>query len=475
MKKIKNYKNFIWWAIVWFLIVTAWVSATTNWTLWDLFKYELSSQDTWADWVYVLDWKNILDGSVDETEIELNSLTQDNLANDSVWSGEIIDWSVWTSEVLNDSLTSSDLAANSIWNSELVNNVNFNIRWLTANWDWLRVKWQNWLYFEDYGWWFHMTDTTWIRSFWNKHVYINKMLRADDWFQVDWKQVIWSDAWVEWDRIRQNSIDSWEIQDNSLTTNDILNNTITENDISDSFKARDSDKLDWLDSTSFLRAWSSWDQIQDGTIDSSEIQDNSLTASDLAENSVWNSELVNNVDFNIRWLTADWNWLRVKWQNGLYFQNYGWWFHMTDTTRIKSYWNKNLYVNKTIRADGWFEVDWKQVIWADAWVEWDRIRQNSIDSSEIQDWTIEESDLSSAVKNKLNNSITYYDSRDLSSNISWWTELQTLWTRDFCALTRSDFNNSVTWNQACSVLKYQGIWVLRAFNHVTCRASCFSF
>jgi len=47
MKKIKNYKNFIWWAIVWFLIVTAWVSATTNWTLWDLFKYELSSQDTW--------------------------------------------------------------------------------------------------------------------------------------------------------------------------------------------------------------------------------------------------------------------------------------------------------------------------------------------------------------------------------------------------------------------------------------------
>ena len=40
----------------------------------------------------------------------------------------------------------------------------------------------------------------------------------------------------------------------SAGADDILNNTITETDISDSFKARDSDKLDALDSTQFLRS-----------------------------------------------------------------------------------------------------------------------------------------------------------------------------------------------------------------------------
>jgi hypothetical protein len=38
------------------------------------------------------------------------------------------------------------------------------------------------------GW--HMTDTSWIRSYGNKNVYVNKMLRADDGFQVDGKAII---------------------------------------------------------------------------------------------------------------------------------------------------------------------------------------------------------------------------------------------------------------------------------------------
>ena len=44
----------------------------------------------------------------------------------------------------------------------------------------------------------------------------------------------------------------------------------------------------------YIAIGSSWDQIQDGTIDSSEIQDNTLTAADLATDSVWAAELWNN-------------------------------------------------------------------------------------------------------------------------------------------------------------------------------------
>lgn len=46
------------------------------------------------------------------------------------------------------------------------------------------------------------------------------------------------------DRLPQNAIDSSEIEDNSITSDDVKNNTITEDDIADTFKARDSDKLD---------------------------------------------------------------------------------------------------------------------------------------------------------------------------------------------------------------------------------------
>jgi len=77
-----------------------------------------------------------------------------------------------------------------------------------------------------------------------------------------------------WDNIEYNTVDSSEIENNSLTSADlaadsvwsselannsvwslnIINNTITETDISDSFKARDSNKVDNIDSTQFIRS-----------------------------------------------------------------------------------------------------------------------------------------------------------------------------------------------------------------------------
>ena len=59
---------------------------------------------------------------------------------------------------------------------------------------WLRVAGNEGLYFESYGGGWHMTDTTWIRSYGNKDVYINTMLRADEGFQVDGYEMVGSNA-----------------------------------------------------------------------------------------------------------------------------------------------------------------------------------------------------------------------------------------------------------------------------------------
>ncbi len=60
---------------------------------------------------------------------------------------------------------------------------------------WIRTKGSNGLYFQDHGGGWNMSDNTWIRSFGNKDVYINKMLRADGGFQVDGRTMINGDGY----------------------------------------------------------------------------------------------------------------------------------------------------------------------------------------------------------------------------------------------------------------------------------------
>ena len=48
-------------------------------------------------------------------------------------------------------------------------------------------------------------------------------------------------------------------------------------------------------------------------------------------------------------------WLRPHGNNGLFFESWGGGWHMTDGTWIRSYNNKNVYVNTTLRADGGLE------------------------------------------------------------------------------------------------------------------------
>ncbi len=221
----------------------------------------------------------------------------------------------------------------------------------------------------------------------------------DDVWDVRYNDARYIRKWESWDFIQDNTIDSTEIQNGTITGTDIATNTITESDIDDNFVARNSFRLggrtlaEWSDAStvvsrnswwdinarlfrseydstnsninyimtqidtdtnnyirpstpaqfraavtdnSYVNIWSSWDQIQDNTIDSSEIQngtitwtdianwsiadsdisslngdkiwngtidwseiqDNTLTASDLAANSVWNSEMIDNPIFS---------------------------------------------------------------------------------------------------------------------------------------------------------------------------------
>jgi len=59
--------------------------------------------------------------------------------------------------------------------------------------------------------------------------------------------------------LANNAVNSAKIQDGQVTSADIANNTITEDDIADNFKARDADKLDGKDSSSFAAAGHSHD------------------------------------------------------------------------------------------------------------------------------------------------------------------------------------------------------------------------
>lgn len=50
--------------------------------------------------------------------------------------------------------------------------------------NWIRTKGNTGLYFQDYGGGWYMSDTTWIRSWGSKQVYINSLLRADGGLQA---------------------------------------------------------------------------------------------------------------------------------------------------------------------------------------------------------------------------------------------------------------------------------------------------
>ncbi|MBZ9578469.1 shufflon system plasmid conjugative transfer pilus tip adhesin PilV [Patescibacteria group bacterium] len=59
---------------------------------------------------------------------------------------------------------------------------------------WVRTYGNTGWYSQTYGGGWYMIDTTWIRSYGNKDIYVNKMVRADNGFQVDGYEMVGSNA-----------------------------------------------------------------------------------------------------------------------------------------------------------------------------------------------------------------------------------------------------------------------------------------
>lgn len=96
--------------------------------------------------------------------------------------------------------------------------------------DWLRVDGDNGVYFQKHGGGWHMEDSDWIRAYNDKAVMVNNVVRADGGFQVDGK-------WIA-------SADGNTLYENSVALN--------EKYLGITAKAADADKLDGLDSSSFI-------------------------------------------------------------------------------------------------------------------------------------------------------------------------------------------------------------------------------
>lgn len=299
---------------------------------------------------------NITNGTIDSSEIQDNTLTASDLAANSVGNSELIDnptvssLTVWSSLYSSYSGTPiSSLVNGTTWgwlietpdNSHMVvgireNDVNDSFSIVSGGWN-------------------YSTDSTYDTLVANFDANGNVSLGGN----------LTLAGTLSGDSITDGTIDSSEIQDNTIASGDILNNTITENDISDAFVARDSQLLDGFNSSqnswgntvtvrdgngdinarlfrseydstnanigfimtqvdtasnnymrpstpaqfraavidgNYIAVGGSGDQIQNGTIDSSEIQDNTLTANDLAANSVGNSELNNSDNFTVNQL-----------------------------------------------------------------------------------------------------------------------------------------------------------------------------
>ncbi len=288
-----------------------------------------------------------------------------------------------------------------------------------------------------------MPDTTWIRSYGSKDVYIDRMLRVDDGVQVDGLTIIRWDWYVVWDMIEQDSIDSTEIQDESLTTSDIKDWAITIDklfiDSVISSKIRDKsieeiDLADWIISTRTIENYAvTREKIAPWAIDSTLIDNTTVQVRINSSCPVWQ---------DIKAIHSDWTidcqgWVNttnyIPKSNGITFDN-SLFYEINSKLGL---WTTSplakFHVKWDIRADEGYKVDWIEVISGKSWVIWDRIEQNSVDSSEIENNTLTANDLAAnsvwaselannsvGSSNVIDNSLT---SADLAANSVWNSEL----------------------------------------------------
>jgi len=212
MKIIIKTKYLIIWIIIWLSLISAWVYATGT----QPGKIGSLFEKIWSS--YKLRWDEIKDNTVDNSEIENNAKYQIWKLWIRVFPSNNIDLAIWDNDTWLKQQGDGNLAIftnNSekirikpdwkVWIWTTSPSQKLDVNWSIQASSWVRVKWSAGLYFQDHGGWWNMTDNSWIRSYWNKNVYINKMLRADDWFQVDGKTMISSSGYTHTAQSTNNS------------------------------------------------------------------------------------------------------------------------------------------------------------------------------------------------------------------------------------------------------------------------------
>lgn len=358
---------------------------------------------------------SITDNTIDSSEIQNDTITSSDILNNTLTASDIGPNSINNSELAANAVISGNIVNNTITEADIADNFKARdanlLDWvdstrflrsdandtmtgdltLTRNTGQNLLSWAGWFLRKVTNqWWFTMwSDSSVILHAWDASASIASdvgvtawttnetlYLTADDRVQIttgrqwgagaiknfvfntngtatfDGNTVLTSGSSIPGDSIIDGTIDSSEIQDNTIQWGDILNNTITENDISDTFVARNSQLLDWINSTSFVRTtWSQW------------ISNN--------WNNVLNLNLTNASADTI--LTLDSSDGVIAW--GSYFMR------ATDgaTERFSINWLGNVNI-------GWsLTIGWS--------LSWDSITDNTIDSSEIQNGTIGEVDM----------------------------------------------------------------------------------
>jgi len=227
-------------------------------------------------------WDQILDGTIDGTEIEDNSITWADIAANSINGSELAANSVSSSHIMDGQVTGADIASNTISETQISDSfvardsqqldgisgnqytrsdvytwTDFNAltdssRVTSINANTNTPFWSAWYNVYNSRHRGGITDgnafwsqiAIWMTNFQNRIAFRNQ----SSWTWGSWYEIF--KYWDSWDNIQDGTIDWSEIQDNSITTTDILNNTVDENDISDSFIARDSQLLNWVASSS---------------------------------------------------------------------------------------------------------------------------------------------------------------------------------------------------------------------------------
>jgi len=352
--------------------------------------------------------------------------TPDTIADDGIiQETEIAQWTLDDSEIEDDSLTAASLAINSVWNDELIDIPTVTqLNVLPWNDNWIRFRSS-----ESY----EISMSNWAtHKYWPVTDYSIKTNMSNTvWRWFTWG-VVWlaPKAWLEattWNFQTAGSINAvWWLQENwTVLSSKYLG--ITE-------KATDSDKLDTIDSTSFLRS------------------DANDTFTWLL--SVWNTLLRQAWiywiydSFKIGHIWSMWTAYKIA-SDGSNFGNLYWlaYKHTNNTTwwtmawGHQMVWAQNGVGTSAMGTNIWTSwaviVDAATVIGADGYVEWDRIRDWTIDSTKIQDNTLTASDLaansvwdSELIDNPTVTQLTVNSApvnptdvatKDYVDNNAWWT------------------------------------------------------